>query len=102
MIKILGMLEACITTFDQSTTTSAIWLSYPEGPMGLLFDLSANPPINILYGLYARVMFLPAYYQMAWEEAFTTGFFEIETQIFSPFTKLDSQFIAYSVVEQRN
>ena len=39
--------------------------------------------MEILMGLYARCIYLPAHYMVTFEEAFYMGFFEVETSLFS-------------------
>ena len=34
-------------------------------------------------GIYARCIYLPSHYMVTFEEAFYTGFFEVETSLFS-------------------
>lgn len=102
MLKIFKMFKTCINTFENANITVAPWLSFPEGPTGIAFDLSANPPIRVLYGLFARIMFLSSYYYVAWEEVFTTGFFEYETQVFNPLAAPNVRFLAYIGAEQQH
>ena len=50
----------------------------------MCWDLQTAPTPPILMGIFARVQFLPAHYLIIWEEAFYTGFFEYQSNIFGP------------------
>ena len=53
-----------------------------------------------LMGLYARVIFLPSHFLLSFEEAFYTGFFEVETHLFSLLNQdLSSRFVAFMRME---
>ena len=84
LVKIAKMLITVITSFNDMAQAGAHWTTYFEGPRGLAWDLSMAPSKDILYGLYARCIFLPAHWLVTFKEAIYTGFFKIETKIFSP------------------
>ena len=42
------------------------------------------PPNNVIMGLYARLQFMPTHFMLTFEEAFLTGFFKGQSQIFGP------------------
>jgi len=79
------------------------WMSYLEGNQGLAYDMSQQPSKEILYGLFARVIFLPSYFLNTFEEAFYTGFFTFDTHIFAPeMRNLRARFVAYQAMEQQS
>ena len=52
-------------------------------------------------GLYARIIFLPAHFMVTFEEAFYTGFFEVQSSLFSTINSdLRSRYIAYMRMEK--
>ena len=66
----------------------------------MAWDLGMAPSKDILYGLYARCIFLPAHWLVTFEEAFYTGFFEIKTKIFSPINQEPrSRYVAFMRME---
>ena len=83
LTKFAKMIVTIITSFNDMAQTGQHWTTYCEGPNGLAWDLSMAPSKEILMGLYARCIFLPAHWLVTFEEAFYTGFFEVESQIFS-------------------
>lgn len=100
LVKICKMLVTIITSFNNLARSGAHWTTYFEGPNGLAWDLSMAPSKDILYGLYARCIFLPAHYLVTFEEAFYTGFFEIETKIFSMINQEPkSRYVAFMRME---
>ena len=55
------------------------------------------PPQNIIMGLYARLQFMPAHFMLTFEEAFLTGFFKGQSQIFGPLNpKHHVRWVAYT------
>ncbi|KAI5076865.1 hypothetical protein GOP47_0008930 [Adiantum capillus-veneris] len=53
--------------------------------------------------MYARIMFLPLQYMQTFEEAFTIGFFKMDSTIFNPLTKdLQVRHIAYQSAVHNN
>ena len=74
-----------------------------EGSNGLAYNLSNQPEDRIIYGFFARLMFMPSYYLSTFEEAFYTGFFTFPTKIFSPeVTNLRARFVAYQAMEKQS
>ena len=59
------------------------------------------PTRQVLMGLYSRIIFLPAHFMVTFEEAFYTGFFEVQSNIFST-TKADlqSRYVAFMRMEK--
>ena len=71
-----------------------------EGGRGLCWDLTVAPTRQTLMGLYARVIFLPSHFLLSFEETFYTGFFEVETNLFSLLNQdLSSRFVAFMRME---
>lgn len=83
LFKIAKMIITIINAYKDMAQAGAHWTTYFEGPNGLAWDLSMAPSKEILMGLYARCIFLPAHWLVTFEEAFYTGFFEVESRIFS-------------------
>ena len=52
-------------------------------------------------GLYARIIFLPAHFMVTFEEAFYTGFFEVQSSLFSTLNSdLHSRYVAFMRMEK--
>ena len=101
--KICKMLLTCITMYHRPELADTPWMSYLEGNQGLAYDMSQQPSKEILYGLFARVIFLPSYFLNTFEEAFYTGFFTFDTHIFAPeMRNLRARFVAYQAMEQQS
>ena len=67
-----------------------------EGHGGLVWDLQLTPPKPVVMGIFARLQFLPSHFMTTFEEAFLTGYFESQSQIFGPNpTKLQTRYVAY-------
>ena len=98
--KIARMIVTIITSFNDMAQAGAHWTTYFEGPGGLAWNLQEAPSKEILMGLYARCIFLPAHWMVTFEEAFYTGFFEVESKLFS-LTNEDprSKYIAFRTME---
>ena len=76
------------------------WTTYFEGPDGLAWDLSQAPKKEILMGMYARCIFLPSHWLVTFEEAFYTGFFKVESKIFSLMNQdPQSRYVAFMQME---
>lgn len=100
LVKIAKMIVTAIEQFNDMQQTGHPWTRFFEGMDGLCWNLQLAPPKNVLMGLYARIIFLPAHFLVTFEEAFYTGFFEIQTNIFSPINQdLRSRFVAFQQVE---
>ena len=62
--------------------------------------MTVAPTRQTLMGLYARVIVLPSHFLLSFEEAFYTGFFEVETHLFSLLNQdLSSRFVAFMRME---
>ena len=83
LFKIARMLVTVITSFKRLPRAGPHWTTYFEGPDGIAWDLQEAPSKEILMGIYARCIYLPAHYMVTFKEAFYTGFFEVETTLFS-------------------
>ena len=103
LTKIANMIITIITAFNDLSQAGPHWSTYFEGPNGLAWNLSDAPPKEILMGLYARCIFLPAHWMVTFEECFYTGFFEIDSQIFSMINKDPrSRYVAYMTMEKEH
>ena len=60
---------------------------YFKGPNGLAWNVTDAPPKDILMGLYATCILLPAHWMVTFEECFYTRFFKIDSHIFSLMNK---------------
>ena len=60
--KIARMIVTIITSFNDMSQARAHWTTYFEGPSGLAWDQQVAPRKEILMGLYARYIFLPAHW----------------------------------------
>ena len=59
------------------------------------------PSMQILMGIYSRVIFLPAHFMVTFEEAFYTGFFEVQSNLFSMLNQdLRSRYVAFMQMEK--
>ena len=58
--KIAKMILTIITAFNNLPQAEPHWSTYFKGPNGLAWNISDAPPKEILMGLYARCIFLPA------------------------------------------
>ena len=66
-------------------------------------NLSDAPPKEILMGLYARCIFLPAHWMVTFEECFYRRFFKIDNHIFSLMNKDPrSRYVAYMTMENEH
>ena len=98
--KIARMIVTIITSVNDMAQAGAQWTTYFKGPDGLAWDLQESPSKEILMGLYARCIFLLAHWMVTFEEAFYTGFFEVETKIFSLMNQdPQSRYIAFRTME---
>ena len=100
LCKIAKMISTYITKFNEMEQTGHPWTKFFEGGRGLCWDLTVAPTRQTLMGLYARVIFLPSHFLLSFEEAFYTGFFEVETHLFSLLNQdLSSRFVAFMRME---
>lgn len=100
MVKIAKMIITVITEFRGLEQTRHPWTRLFEGTHGLCWNLLKAPTRQVLMGLYARVIFLPSHYLVTFEEAFYTGFFEVQSDIFSLLNRnLRSRFVAFMHME---
>ena len=54
------------------------------------------PPKPIVMGIFARLQFLPSHFMTTFEEAFLTGHFKSQSQIFNPNpAELQTRYVAY-------
>lgn len=83
LVKIAKMIVTAITTFPDLEQTGHPWTRFFKGVNGLCWNLLKAPSRQVLMGLYARIIFLPAHYMVTFEEAFYTRFFEVQSNIFS-------------------
>ncbi len=103
LCKIIDMLTTCIETFPATIETKAPWTRFLEGRKGMCWNLQTTPTPRILMGIFARVQFLPTHYLVTWEEAFYTGFFEYQSNIFGPLVQdLGARYVAYQTMEMQN
>ena len=73
-----------------------------EGRQGLSWNLQLAPTPEKIMGLFARLHFVAGHYLQKFEDAFYTGFFEYQTQIFGPLVKdLGARLIAYQAMEHK-
>ena len=87
MHKICLMLSAVINTFKNTEMTKIKWTTFLEGHKALIFNLNDTPKMKVIYGIFSRLEFLPSHYMQTFEEAFCTGYFEIDSQLFMPICK---------------
>ena len=80
--KIAKMLLATLTAFNPLVASQHPFTQYLEGHNPISWDLSEMPPPNVIMGLYAQLQFMPAHFMLTFEEAFLTGFFEGQSQVF--------------------
>ena len=67
----------------------------------MAYDLSKQPDEKIIYGFFARLMFMPLYFMNTFKEAFYTGFFTFDTKIFGPkVADIRARFVSYHAVER--
>lgn len=100
LCKIAKMICTCITKFNSLELTEHPWTRFFEGSQGLCWNLELAPSRQVLMGLYARVIFLPAHFLVTFEEAFYTGFFEVQSNLFSLINQdLSSRFVAFLRME---
>ena len=100
MHKICLMLSAVINTFRNTEATKVKWTTFLEGYKGLIFNLNDTPKMKIIYGIFSRLMFLPSHYMQTFEEAFYTGYFEMDCHLFMPICKdLRARFVGYTIFE---
>lgn len=100
LVKIAKMIVTAIEQFNDMEQTGHPWTRFFEGMDGLCWNLQTAPPKNVLMGLYARIIFLPSHFLVTFEETFYTGFFEIETKVFSPLNQDPrSRFVAFLKME---
>ena len=64
LVKIARMLITVITAFKKLPHAGPHWTTYFEGPDGIAWDLQEAPTKEILMGLYARCIYLPAHYMV--------------------------------------
>ena len=83
LCKIPKMIVIAIDTFHNIEQTDHPWTKFFEGSHGLCWNLLQAPSRQVLMGLYARIIFLPAHFLVTFKEAFYTGFFETQSNIFS-------------------
>ena len=61
------------------------------------------PPKLVIMGIFARLQFLPLHFMTTFKEAFLTGYFEIQSQIFGPNpAELQTRYVAYQRQEYAN
>lgn len=100
LVKVAKMIVMAITTFHDLEQMGHPWTRFFEGVNGLCKNLQKAPPRQVLMGLFARVIFLPSHNLVTFEEAFYTGFFEMQSNIFSLLnTNNSSTFIAFMKME---
>ena len=82
--KICRTLLTIFEVFQSDKATDSIFLYTPDTAFRCVYDLSTQPDHKVIHHLYQRIIFLPSYHLQAFEEAFYTGFFTIQTDIFGP------------------
>ncbi|MCO5583792.1 hypothetical protein L7F22_037706 [Adiantum nelumboides] len=96
LVKIARMIVTCIQVFKDTEDDDHPWNLFLKGRRGICWNLRDSPPRWIIMALYARLMYLPSHFLQTFEEAFVTGFFEINAQIFHPMAKdLKARYVAY-------
>ena len=73
LTKIAKMIITIMTAFNDLSQAGPHWSTYFEGPNGLAWNLGDAPPKEILMGLYARCIFLPAHWMVTLRNASTPG-----------------------------
>ena len=100
LTKKCKMLLACIEDFHESIHTRATWTRFLEVRQGLSWNLQLAPRPEKIMGLFSHLHFVAGHYLQTFEDAFYTGFFEYQTQIFGPLVKdLGVRLIAYQAME---
>lgn len=98
--KIYRMLITVLTAFKKLPSAGPHWTTYFEGPDGMAWSLQEAPSKEILMGIYARCIYLSSHYMQTFEEAFYTGFFKVQSNIFSlTNTNPLSRYIAFRTME---
>lgn len=97
--KISRMIITLITAFKELPHAAPHWTTYFEGPDGLAWNLQEAPLKEILMGMYARCIYLPSHYMTTLKEAFYTGFFEVETSLFSLTNNNPLSSVAFQTME---
>ena len=82
--KICKTILIVFEVFQSDKATDSIFLYTPNTAFRCVYDLSKQPDHKVIHHLYQRIIFLPSYHLQAFEEAFYTGFFTIQTDIFGP------------------
>ena len=101
LVKIAKMLVTTIQVFENIEQTGHPWTRFFEGTQGLCWNLAKAPSRQILMGLYARIIFLPAHFMVTFEEAFYTGFFEVQSSLFSTINSdLRCRYVAFTRMEK--
>lgn len=101
LVKIAMLLVTIIQVFSDIKQTGHPWTRFFEGTQGLSWNLLKAPNRQVLMGIYSRVIFLPAHFMVTFEEAFYTGFFEVQSNIFSMINNdLRSRYVAFMRIEK--
>ena len=96
LVKAARMIVTVIQTFHDIEQTGHPWTRFFEGAQGLCWNLLKASTRQVLMGMYAGLIFLPSHFMVTFEEAFYTGFFEVQSNIFSLIHKdLRSRFVAF-------
>ena len=82
--KICKTLLAIFEVFQSDKASDSIFLNTPDTAFRCVYDLSKQPDHKVIHHLYQWLIFLPSYHPQAFEEAFYTGFFTIQIDIFGP------------------
>lgn len=100
LIKICKMILACIEDFHESIHTRATWTRFLEGRQGLSWNLQLALEPQKIMCLFARLHFVTGHYLQTFEDAFYTGFFEYQSDIFGPLVRdFGARLIAYQAME---
>ena len=101
LVKIAKLLITTIQVFSDIEQTGHPWTRFFEETQGLCWNLLKAPTRQVLMGLYSRISFLPAHFMVTFEEAFYTGFFEVQSNIFSTANAdLRSRYVAFMRMEK--
>ena len=84
--KICKTLLTVLETFQPPEASESVFFFPQDTGYKCVYDLSTQPKPKVIHHLYQRIIFLPSYHLQAFEEAFHTGFFTIESNIFGPAT----------------
>ena len=101
--KFMKLIKVCIKAFPDKIKMTAPWTRFLEERKGLCWDLQIASTPECIMGFYARIQFLPSHYMVTWEEAFYTGFFEYQSNIFGPLVQdYGLRYVAYQAMEMKN